>query len=126
MTIDYLQYELFAFVLHCDSKTANTGHYKAYINCATEWCEFDDDRVRTVKPAELTKLANQGYYYCYCRAKESEQRNPATNSTDPIDGVPPPTFHCSLCNADFENFGAKFQHYTGCSGLKQANERVAD
>ena len=49
MTIDSQQYELFAFVLHCDSKTADTGHYKAYVNCATEWCEFDDDRVCTVK-----------------------------------------------------------------------------
>lgn len=50
ITIDSQQYELFAFVLHCDSKTANTGHYKAYVNCSTEWCEFDDDRVRTIKP----------------------------------------------------------------------------
>lgn len=58
MPIDSQKYELFAFVLHCDSKTADRGHYKAYINCATEWCEFDDDRVRMVKPAELVKFAS--------------------------------------------------------------------
>ena len=72
MIIDSCRYELVAFVLHCDSKTANTGHYKAYIYCSTEWYEFDDERVRAVKPAELTKLANQGYYYCYRRIGELE------------------------------------------------------
>lgn len=50
MTIDSCRYELIAFVVHCDSKTANKGHYKAYIHCATDWYEFDDDRVRAVAP----------------------------------------------------------------------------
>jgi len=58
MTIDFYRYELIAFVLHCDSKIANTGHYKAYINYNTEWYEFDDDRVCIVKPAELVKFSS--------------------------------------------------------------------
>ena len=58
ITIEYCNYELIAFVLHCNSKTANTGHYKAYVNCSNEWCEFDDDRVRTVKQTELEKLTS--------------------------------------------------------------------
>ena len=37
INIDSCHYELIAFVMHCDSKTANTGHYKAYINCTIEW-----------------------------------------------------------------------------------------
>jgi len=64
-------YELFAFVLHCESGTADTGHYKAYINCNTEWFEFDDDKVRMVNPVELVKFASQGYYYCYRRINEA-------------------------------------------------------
>ena len=58
ITIDYCHYELIAFVLHCCSKTANTGHYKAYVNCDAEWCEFDDDKVRTVNSIELAKLSS--------------------------------------------------------------------
>lgn len=53
MTIDSHEYEIFAFVLHCHSKNADKGHYKAYVNCNTGWHEFDDDRVRTVLPTEL-------------------------------------------------------------------------
>jgi ubiquitin C-terminal hydrolase len=73
MTIDSCRYELIAFVIHCDSKTANKGHYKAYINCSTEWYEFDDDRAREIKLTELTNLANQGYYYCYRRLSDEPE-----------------------------------------------------
>jgi len=56
ITIDQQDYAIFAFVIHCHSSTANTGHYKSYINCDTKWYEFDDNKVRLVAPTELNKL----------------------------------------------------------------------
>ena len=58
ININSYHYELFVFVIHCNSKTAETGHYKSYVNCDIEWCEFDDDKVRTVNSIELAKLAS--------------------------------------------------------------------
>jgi ubiquitin C-terminal hydrolase len=48
--VDRQLYEIFAFVVHCHSKTVTTGHYKAYINCDTNWYEFDDENVRVIMP----------------------------------------------------------------------------
>ena len=42
------------------------------------------------------------------RIKETEQRNPVTQSADPINDLTPLTLRCSLCNSYFDNSGAKF------------------
>jgi len=70
--IDCQSYEMFAFVVHCDSKIATSGHYKAYVNCRTGWHEFDDEKVTMVMPTQLKEFTNRGYYYCYRRVKASE------------------------------------------------------
>ena len=67
ISIDHQSYEMFAFVSHCDSQIAASGHYRAYVNCRTGWYEFDDEKVSTVTPTQLKELTSYGYYYCYRR-----------------------------------------------------------